>query len=41
MVRCVSDLPCEFPEYVPPSEKGDFEYSDEAIRLANTAGEIL
>jgi hypothetical protein len=37
----VQIIPYDVPEYVPPSEKGAFAYSDEAIRLANTFGESL
>ncbi len=37
----VQIIPCEVPEFVPPAKKGDFVYSDEAIRLANTIGETL
>jgi hypothetical protein len=37
----VQIVPLDVPEYVPPSESGDFEFSTEAIRLANTFGETL
>lgn len=37
----VQIVPFDVPEYVPPSRKGDFAFSDEAIRLANTFGETL
>jgi hypothetical protein len=37
----VQIVPLEAPEYVPPSEAGDFEFSVEAVRLANTFGETL
>ncbi|MFA6961881.1 MAG: hypothetical protein WC205_14090 [Opitutaceae bacterium] len=37
----VQIVPFDVPEYVPPSEKGDYIYSDESIRLANTFGETL
>jgi hypothetical protein len=37
----VQIIPFDVPEYVPPSEKGAFTYSDDAIRLANTFGETL
>lgn len=35
----VQIAPFDAPEFVPAAEKGDFEYSEEAIRLANTIGE--
>ncbi|HEY9248644.1 MAG TPA: hypothetical protein VIO38_05915 [Rariglobus sp.] len=37
----VQIIPYDVPEYVPPSEKGAFTYSADAIRLANTFGESL
>ena len=37
----VQIVPFDVPEFVPPSKKGDFTYSDEEIRLANTFGETL
>ena len=39
--RYVQIAPFDVPEFVQPAEKGDFAYSDEAIRLANTVGEAL
>ena len=37
----VQIVPFDVPEYVQPSEKGDFAYSEDAIRLANSFGETL
>lgn len=37
----VQIVPLDIPEYVTPSKKGEFEYSDESVRLANTFGEAL
>lgn len=37
----VQIAPFDEPEFVPPSKKGDFAYSNEAIRLANTVGDAL
>lgn len=37
----VQIVPFDVPEYVPPAEKGDFAYSDEAIRIANSFGDTL
>lgn len=34
-------VPFDVPEYVPPSQKGDFTFSEEEIRLANTFGETF
>ncbi len=37
----VQIAPFDVPEFVPAAEKGDFVYSEDAIRLANTVGEAL
>ncbi|MDR1282479.1 MAG: hypothetical protein LBK99_16910 [Opitutaceae bacterium] len=38
---CIEMIPYDVPACVPPAEKGAFQYSEEALRLANTFGETL
>ncbi|AHF93989.1 hypothetical protein OPIT5_02170 [Opitutaceae bacterium TAV5] len=38
---CIGTIPCDIPAHVSPAEKGDFRYSENAIRQANTFGETL
>lgn len=38
---CIEIIPYNVPFYVPPADEGTFEYSKEALHLANTFGETL